>query len=59
VCRNLQENPTTCDIQIVFLTADNNPDNLAELAYNLVFAGEAEEAQALTQWLHKILTSRP
>ena len=30
VCRNLQENPTTCDIQIVFLTADNNPDNLAK-----------------------------
>jgi len=30
VCRNLQENPTTSDIQIVFLTADNNPDNLAK-----------------------------
>lgn len=30
VCRNLQENPTTCDIQIVFLTADNSPDNLAK-----------------------------
>jgi diguanylate cyclase (GGDEF)-like protein len=33
VCRNLQENPTTRDIQIVFLTADNNPDNLAKALY--------------------------
>jgi len=30
VCRHLQENPTTHDIPIVFLTADRNPDNLAK-----------------------------
>ena len=30
VCRNLQENPTTHDIPILFLTADHNPDNLAK-----------------------------
>jgi diguanylate cyclase (GGDEF)-like protein len=30
VCRNLQENPTTHDIPILFLTADRNPDNLAK-----------------------------
>jgi two-component system cell cycle response regulator len=30
VCRHLQENPTTRDIQILFLTADRNPDNLAK-----------------------------
>jgi len=30
VCRNLQENPTTRDIPIVFLTADKNPNNLAK-----------------------------
>ena len=30
VCRNLQENPTTHDIPILFLTADQNPDNLAK-----------------------------
>jgi diguanylate cyclase (GGDEF)-like protein len=30
VCRLLQENPTTRDIQILFLTADRNPDNLAK-----------------------------
>jgi len=30
VCRNLQENPTTHDIPILFLTADNNPANLAK-----------------------------
>jgi diguanylate cyclase (GGDEF)-like protein len=30
VCRNLQENPTTRDIPIVFLTAETNPDNLAK-----------------------------
>ena len=30
VCRHLQENPTTHDIPILFLTADDNPDNLAK-----------------------------
>jgi len=30
VCRNLQENPTTRDIPIVFLTADQSPGNLAK-----------------------------
>jgi diguanylate cyclase (GGDEF)-like protein len=30
VCRNLQENPTTHDIPILFLTADHNPANLAK-----------------------------
>ena len=30
VCRHLQENPTTHDIPILFLTADNNPENLAK-----------------------------
>jgi diguanylate cyclase (GGDEF)-like protein len=30
VCRNLQENPTTHDIPILFLTADQNPNNLAK-----------------------------
>jgi diguanylate cyclase (GGDEF)-like protein len=30
VCRNLQENPTTHDIPILFLTADDNPANLAK-----------------------------
>jgi diguanylate cyclase (GGDEF)-like protein len=30
VCRNLQENPTTHDIPILFLTADENPANLAK-----------------------------
>jgi diguanylate cyclase (GGDEF)-like protein len=30
VCRHLQENPTTREIPIVFLTADQNPDNLAK-----------------------------
>jgi diguanylate cyclase (GGDEF)-like protein len=30
VCRLLQENPTTRDIQILFLTADRNPENLAK-----------------------------
>ncbi len=30
VCRHLQENPTTREIPIVFLTADRNPDNLAK-----------------------------
>jgi len=30
VCRHLQENPTTREIPIVFLTADKNPDNLAK-----------------------------
>jgi len=30
VCRHLQENPTTHDIPILFLTADRNPDNLAK-----------------------------
>jgi diguanylate cyclase (GGDEF)-like protein len=29
VCRHLQEHPTTRDIPILFLTADQNPDNLA------------------------------
>ncbi len=30
VCRHLQENPTTRDIPILFLTADQNPANLAK-----------------------------
>jgi diguanylate cyclase (GGDEF)-like protein len=30
VCRHLQENPSTRDIQILFLTADRNPENLAK-----------------------------
>jgi diguanylate cyclase (GGDEF)-like protein len=30
VCRNLQENPTTHEIPILFLTADQNPANLAK-----------------------------
>jgi diguanylate cyclase (GGDEF)-like protein len=30
VCRNLQENPTTHSIPILFLTADHNPENLAK-----------------------------
>jgi diguanylate cyclase (GGDEF)-like protein len=30
VCRHLQEHPTTRDIPILFLTADQNPDNLAK-----------------------------
>jgi len=30
VCRLLQDSPTTRDIQILFLTADRNPDNLAK-----------------------------
>jgi diguanylate cyclase (GGDEF)-like protein len=30
VCRHLQENPTTHDIPILFLTADDNPSNLAK-----------------------------
>jgi diguanylate cyclase (GGDEF)-like protein len=30
VCRHLQENPATRDIPIVFLTADENPANLAK-----------------------------
>jgi diguanylate cyclase (GGDEF)-like protein len=30
VCRHLQENPVTHDIPILFLTADDNPDNLAK-----------------------------